>query len=90
MSGMSAPTARRTLLERRGSRPRAGCAFAGDGGGEVFGFLLMKARAGQLLNEGKVREAVDSYSQQLRALPQALQAGGIRTDPKRRPRPDGG
>jgi hypothetical protein len=33
--------------------------FSGDGGGETFGFLLMKTGAPQLLSEGKLRESIE-------------------------------
>jgi hypothetical protein len=35
-----------------------GAVFSGDGGGETFGFLLMKPDAAQLLHEGRLRECV--------------------------------
>ena len=61
MAGMSAADCTATLLGSAVAGLGNGCVFAGDGGGEMFGFLLMKEGAARLLNEGKARAAVDTY-----------------------------
>ena len=61
MVGMSAADCTATLLGSAVAGLGNRCVFAGDGGGETFGFLLMKESAARLLNEGKARAAVDTY-----------------------------
>jgi hypothetical protein len=61
MAGMSAADCTATLLGSAVAGLGSSCVFAGDGGGETFGFLLMKESAARHLNEGKARAAVDAY-----------------------------
>jgi asparagine synthase (glutamine-hydrolysing) len=56
---MSAADRTATLLSTAVARLERCSVFTGDGGGETFGFLLMKERAPQLLHEGKLRASVE-------------------------------
>ena len=61
LTGMSAADRTATLLSTAVAQLERCTVFTGDGGGETFGFLLMKASAAQLLNEGKLRASIEDY-----------------------------
>ena len=61
IKGASAGEIGAAFLEAALSGLAPGPVFSGDGGGETFGFLLMNARAAELIGQGKLRAAVDEY-----------------------------
>ncbi len=51
------------------SQAAPGIVFSGDGGGETFGFLLMNAESGELLNKGNPQAAIEHYLSKYKVSP---------------------